>query len=109
VLAAGVDRRVARLAPRIALVGSLVTALAFSLSDPDARIAGAAVDRYERTGKLDNLYLELLSADAVPALQRLPADRRDEILRTIGDRLAGGDGLLGFNIARARARSRLDD
>jgi hypothetical protein len=104
VLAAGVRRSVARAAPRIAVALSLVAALAFSLSDPDRRIADRAVDRLAQKGAVDEWYLRSLSADALPALERLPPVARGGVLSEVRGRLKEPDGIAGFNWARARAR-----
>ena len=57
----------ARLAPAAVLV-TTAGLLAFSLGNPDRRIAERNIDRWEATGRLDVSYLASLSADAVPAL-----------------------------------------
>ena len=64
----------ARLAPAAVL---LTTAglLAFSLGNPDRRIAERNIDRWEATAAIDEFYLASLSADAVPALVELPHAR----------------------------------
>jgi hypothetical protein len=104
VLAAGVSARARALAPRIVLVGSGLAVLAFSLSNPDARIAERAVDRQAATGRLDRSYLAGLSADAIPALRRLPEPVRSSVLRAPLRRLQRPDGLAGFNVSRWAAR-----
>ena len=82
--------------------------LAFWLSDPDRRIAAHNVERYEATGRIDTWYLAQLSADAVPALMRLPAALRERVITRQRARLAGApDGLAGANVSRARARDAL--
>ena len=103
VLAAGAHRRVASLAPRVVLPASLAALLVVSLANPDGRIAGSAVARFERTGQLDEDRIALLSADALPALERLPA-RFERDRAALRQRLARPDGLAGLNLARARAR-----
>ena len=82
--------------------------LAFWLSDPDRRIAAHNVERYEATGRIDTWYLAQLSADAVPALMRLPAALRERAITRQRARLAGApDGVAGANVSRARARDAL--
>ena len=50
-------------------------------------------------------YLGGLSADAAPALARLPPGLRTYALASLRTRLdEDDDGLLGFNLVRARAR-----
>jgi hypothetical protein len=87
----------------VALAG--VFAVAFWVGDPDRRIAAHDVQRYEQTGRIDTGYLSGLSADAVPALLRLPAPLRAEALGPQASRLARTrDGFAGANLARMRAR-----
>ncbi|MDX6721215.1 MAG: hypothetical protein QOJ63_3469 [Solirubrobacteraceae bacterium] len=87
----------------VALAG--VFAVAFWVGDPDRRIAAHNVQRYEQTGRIDTGYLSGLSADAVPALVRLPAPLRAEALGPQASRLARTrDGFAGANLARMRAR-----
>ena len=54
--------------------------LGLNLLGPDALAASANVDRYAATGKVDLAYLARLSDDAVPALARLPAADRAQVL-----------------------------
>ena len=106
IVALACDRR-GWLAQATVLLGALA-ALAFWVSDPDRRIAAHNVERYEATGRIDTNYLALLSADAVPALLRLPAPLRERALSVQRARLAGApDGVAGANVARARARDAL--
>lgn len=94
--------------PRATVVLGALAALAFWLGDPEGRIAAHNVERYESTGRIDLPYLAGLSADAVPALLRLPAPLRDEVLSRQRGRLAAApDGLAATNRARARARDAL--
>lgn len=62
----------ARFAPRAAVVWTAAALAAFTLANPDALIARHNVDRWHETGKIDRSYLESLSADATPALRRVP-------------------------------------
>ena len=103
VLAAGAARR-ARWLPRAVVALSAAGMLAFAVSDPDRRIAEHNVDRFERTGRIDAIALERLSADAAPALMRLPAHLRSCTTAPIRRELATPDGLAGLNAGRARAR-----
>jgi hypothetical protein len=79
--------------------------------NPDHLIAQQNVARYEATGKIDLAYLATLSADAVPALDRLPAELRRCVLTEIDQDLArlGDDALREWNLGRAQARSILAD
>ena len=95
---------------RTATLAVVVTAaglLAFSLSSPDHRIAERNIDRWEETGRIDELYLRALSADAVPALVELPTLRRVRVTATLRDRLRTGDPWSSANLSRSRARSLL--
>jgi hypothetical protein len=95
------------LARATVLLGALA-ALAFWVSDPDRRIAAHNVERYESTGRIDLAYLSHLSADAVPALLKLPPGMRERVLARQRERLLGApDGLSSANRARARARDAL--
>ncbi|MBA3300622.1 MAG: DUF4173 domain-containing protein, partial [Thermoleophilaceae bacterium] len=97
VLALGAAGRRA-LVVRAATLASGVALLAFSLANPDGRVGAANVDRFERTGKIDLGYLRGLSADAVPAIERLPAGERGAARPDV----KGSGGLFGFNLARAQ-------
>ncbi|WP_411107457.1 DUF4153 domain-containing protein [Streptomyces sp. cmx-4-9] len=90
IVAAGVFG--ARWLPR-AVVGSAAGAvLVFGLLSPDGMVAERNVARFEETGKIDLAYFQSLSADAVPALDRLPEPKRSCALRGINDELsAAGD------------------
>ena len=103
VSAAWLLRRTAVL-PRLAAGSGAAVLLAVSLAGPDAIVADRAVDRFERTGKIDVDYLSMLSADAVPALQRLPEPQRTCAL-------AGAEPLsdpwYAANLGRARAADSL--
>lgn len=104
VLAAGARDRVRRAAPRAALGLTLGAVLAFSLSNPDGRIADRATDRALAGGDVDVAYLGGLSADALPAARRLPPALRGPVLARLEADLRRGDGVAGWNLARARAR-----
>ena len=91
--------------PRATVALAGVCGFAFWVGDPDRRIAAHNVERYAQTGRIDTGYLSELSADAVPALARLPAEQRDQALGEQRRRLADTrDGFAGANVARARAR-----
>jgi hypothetical protein len=104
VLSAGLSRAIARALPRLATALTFAGVLAFSLSNPDGRIAQRAVDRAAAGGEVDTEYLRDLSADALPALERLPPRQRAEVLPDLHAGLRRPDGLAGLNLARARAR-----
>jgi hypothetical protein len=107
VLLAGVLRR-GTLVPRVLVGLSALTALGFAAINPDARIAARNVDRYEDTGRLDAGYLRTLSADAAPAIARLPPMVAACASYTVRWDLRRDDGLAGANVGRVRARDALD-
>lgn len=103
-LAAGV-RMSADWLPRAVVGLSAVVVLGLAALNPDAYIADRNVTRYQKTGTIDVAYLSLLSADAVPALLRLPPDLRACALDRLAPTLrAGRDPWYDANLSRARAR-----
>jgi hypothetical protein len=104
VILAGVRLRAGWL-PRAVAGTALVGLLVVAQVNPDRFIADRNVDRYARTGDIDLPYLATLSADAAPALDRLPPDRRACALYAIAARLIWTpDDWRGWNLARSRAR-----
>ncbi|MGW4627063.1 DUF4153 domain-containing protein [Streptomyces rubiginosohelvolus] len=83
ILAAGVFG--ARFLPRAIAVSAAAGVLAFGLLSPDGLIAEQNVQRFEarESAGIDIDYLKDLSADAVPALDRLPERERSCALRII--------------------------
>lgn len=80
--------------------------LLLAVLGPDAVAAGYNVDRFERTGSLDVAYLATLSADAVPAVDRLPEPERSCALAGM---LPGArEPWYAFNVSRDRAAPVLD-
>ncbi|MFJ6482833.1 MULTISPECIES: DUF4153 domain-containing protein [unclassified Streptomyces] len=72
-----------------AFAGSVAAAvLAFGLLSPDGMVAERNVARFEADAKIDLSYFQSLSADAVPALDRLPEPQRSCALRGINDEMA---------------------
>lgn len=69
-------RRGAAWLPRTVTATAALGVLAFGLVSPDRLVAEQNVDRFQATGKIDVSYLRNLSADAVPALDRLPRPQR---------------------------------
>jgi len=105
---AGVWRPAARHLPRLAVALILGDLVAYSTSAPDARIARENVERFARTGQLDRDYVQRLSAEAVPALVRLPEKERRCVLAEQRRRLRTSDGgWAAANHARSRARAAL--
>lgn len=91
--------------PRAAILTAGILLAGFGLMNPDAFVAHRNIDRYEATGKLDQRYLGGLSGDAVPViLSRLaPAERACILIPARSDAgVDGPDGVLGWNLGRAR-------
>ncbi|MFC9429057.1 DUF4153 domain-containing protein [Streptomyces sp. NPDC056987] len=94
--------------PRAVAASAGAGVLAFGLVSPDALVAERNVQRYERTHKIDVEYFRELSADAVPALDRLPEPLRSCALRGIADGLGPGDEpWYATSLAESRARDLL--
>ncbi|GAA5110505.1 DUF4153 domain-containing protein [Pseudonocardia adelaidensis] len=82
--------------------------LGLAALDPDAFVATSNVDRFASTGQLDTYYLGTLSADAVPALARLPEPQRCEVLPRIAAVMAVPEkSWTGWNASRTAAREML--
>lgn len=109
VLLAGVRTR-AEWLPRAVVATAVAWLLALAALDPDRFIAERNIERWESSGKLDLTYLGRLSADAVPALERLPETLRRCAMAEAASDLAAyqGDGWTGWNLARARARASVE-
>jgi hypothetical protein len=90
--------------PRAVAVSAAVGVLAFGLLSPDGLVAERNVQRYERTGKIDIGYLDGLSADAVPALDRLPEPLRSCALVHIARDL-DADETPWYAVSRAETRA----
>jgi two-component system sensor histidine kinase BaeS len=92
--------------PRLVIGSAGAALLALALAGPDALAARWNVDRFADTGRIDTAYLSMLSADAVPALDRLPEPQRWCVLhgREITD-----DGWTTWNLSRAASDSTLRD
>ncbi|MFF3859351.1 DUF4153 domain-containing protein [Streptomyces sp. NPDC002209] len=74
--------------PRAVAGSAAVAVLAFGLLSPDGMVAERNVARFQQDGKIDLAYFQSLSADAVPALDRLPEPRRSCALRGINNELS---------------------
>jgi hypothetical protein len=85
------------------VVAGAVALLALAVLDPERFVAERNVDRYATTGEFDVSYHSRLSADAVPALARLPEPLRSCALDLMVSRLdrAGQDDWRSANLARA--------
>jgi hypothetical protein len=99
VLLAGVRLRAPWL-PGAVVVTAAAALLGLAAVNPDGFVADRNVDRYSQTGKLDVAYLQVLSADAVPAVDRLPEPARSCALSGMHRPPAGW---AGWNLGRAQA------
>ncbi|MFJ2086713.1 DUF4153 domain-containing protein [Micromonospora chokoriensis] len=93
--------------PRLVIGTAVLALLGLALVNPDRLIAERNVDRYLQTGRLDIGYLSGLSADAVPALARLPEPVRVCALGQIAAELPR-DGFWETNLGRERARRMIE-
>ncbi|WP_405388215.1 DUF4173 domain-containing protein [Streptomyces sp. NBC_01102] len=103
ILAAGVFG--AKLLPRAVAVSAAVGVLAFGLISPDGMIAEQSIERHGSDKTIDVLYLRDLSADAVPALNKLPEPYRSCALERIQRNLETSDApwyATSWGEARAR-------
>ncbi|MFD6919957.1 DUF4153 domain-containing protein [Streptomyces sp. NPDC059944] len=108
IMAAGVWG--ARWLPRAVAASAAAGVLAFGLMSPDSLIAERNVQRYEDTQKFDLDYARGLSADAVPALDKLKEPMRSCALRMIAADLGGDDRpWYATSWGEARARDILRD
>ncbi|MFI0962432.1 DUF4153 domain-containing protein [Streptomyces sp. NPDC021080] len=108
IMAAGVWG--ARWLPRAVAASAAAGVLAFGLMSPDSLIAEQNVQRYEDTGRFDLLYARELSADAVPALDKLKEPMRSCVLRSFADDLSQDDApWYATSWGEARARDVLRD
>ncbi|WP_245663270.1 DUF4153 domain-containing protein [Nocardia inohanensis] len=88
-----------------AAVGTALSMLVgLAALNPERFIADRNIDRWETGKTIDGFYLSQLSADALPALDRLPEPMRTDIAETIRKRL-GQDTWQSFNLSRRAARN----
>ncbi|MDG4822065.1 DUF4173 domain-containing protein [Asanoa sp. WMMD1127] len=96
--------------PRAVLAIATGGLLALAVLNPDRFIADRNVDRYLATGRIDVHYLSTLSADAVPALDRLTGnDRACAIWRANNALATTRDDWRSANLSRYQARLLLAD
>lgn len=88
--------------PRAAIGAAAVTLLVLAVVNPEGLVADRNIDRWQSGKSLDRDYLSGLSADILPALDRLPALERERI-RTSLDLGPRHDSWQGWNLSRARA------
>jgi hypothetical protein len=110
ILLAGVRLQASWL-PRVAVAAGVLALVGLVAVNPDGLIAEQNVSRYQSLHRIDLNYLETLSADAVPALNELPADLRTCVLAQIDEELdrLGRDEPRQWNLSRSRARQLLAD
>ncbi|WP_280421420.1 DUF4153 domain-containing protein [Nocardia carnea] len=89
--------------PRSAIATGTAALLALAALNPEGLVAAENIDRWERGEKLDVDYLAGLSVDIVPALDRLPAPIRNDLLDRLDHQL-DDDTWNSWNLSRARAR-----
>ncbi|MGW1025887.1 DUF4153 domain-containing protein [Streptomyces sp. NPDC002577] len=99
----------ARWLPRVVAASAAAGVLTFGLLSPDGLIAEQNVQRYEATGKFDLDYARELSADAVPALDRLDEPLRSCALQDIAEDLRDDGPWYATSWGEAHARRSLDD
>ncbi|MER6298873.1 DUF4173 domain-containing protein [Kitasatospora sp. NPDC001539] len=87
-ITAGLTRRADWL-PRVVVLSGMLTVAVYGLMGPDSIVAEQNVDRFERSQQIDLRNVRELSADAVPALDRLPEPQRTCALQLIRTDLAG--------------------
>jgi hypothetical protein len=105
VMIAGIRLRARWLARAVAGAGVLAL-LGLVAANPDGLIADRNIARYERGHPIDTAYLSGLSADAVPALDRLSGRDRVCALGPIAGELdRNADDWRGWNYGRSRARA----
>lgn len=107
VLVAGVRLR-ADWVPRAVLGTAMALLIGLAVLNPDRFIAERNLERYAETGTIDEYYLSGLSADAVPALVKLPESMRSCALADhAADLSIHRDGPLDWNLGRVQARAAL--
>ncbi|WP_169811710.1 DUF4153 domain-containing protein [Nocardia sienata] len=89
--------------PRSAIAAGTAALLALAALNPEGLVAAENIDRWESGKDLDVDYLAGLSVDIVPALDRLPAPIRDDLLDRLDNQL-DDDAWNSWNLARTRAR-----
>jgi hypothetical protein len=113
VMAAGVRLRGRSTWLPSAIVGTAVLALlGIAVLNPDRYIAEQNAIRFADTGYIDLYYMRDLSADAVPALDRLPEPYRSCVLDEVNRELENSEAdeeWRHWNLGRAQARWILAD
>ncbi|MFD0522022.1 DUF4153 domain-containing protein [Paractinoplanes durhamensis] len=81
--------------------------LGLAALDPEGYVASRNAARYQGSGKIDAWYLRALSADATPALTKLPDPVRRCTLSWIAEDLKKPDPWYAWNLGRQQAREAL--
>ncbi|WP_332642768.1 DUF4153 domain-containing protein [Aeromicrobium sp.] len=92
--------------PRFGLFSGVGLLLALALVNPEAWVAKQNIERFEATGKIDWVYLQTLSDDALPTLAGLPDDQ--VLCALLSGHGKSDNDWLEWNIGRARANSVFD-
>lgn len=92
--------------PRAVVGSGLIALLVIGAANPDRFIAERNIDRWQHSGVIDVDYLRDLSADVVPALERLPEPLRDCVLGRFAVELAQPESPRSWNLGRSLARAR---
>ncbi|MFC5665600.1 DUF4153 domain-containing protein [Kitasatospora misakiensis] len=92
--------------PRAAVLSAAAAAAVYGLMGPDAMVAEQNVARFERTGQIDLRNVRGLSADAVPALDRLPGDYRTCALSVVAYGLRADGPLPWYATSLSESRAR---
>ncbi|PWU47905.1 DUF4173 domain-containing protein, partial [Micromonospora globispora] len=107
ILVAGIRWR-GRWIPGATVGLAVVMLLSLAVLNPEDYAAQRNIARYKQTGKIDAWYLRALSADATPALAKLPDPVRRCTLSWIDADLSLPDPWYAWNLGRYRARQTLD-
>ncbi|MBO4208913.1 DUF4153 domain-containing protein [Micromonospora echinofusca] len=94
--------------PRTTVGLAVLMLLSLAVLNPEDYAARRNIARYEQTGEIDAWYLRALSADATPALTKLPGPVRRCTLSWIARDLKEPDPWYAWNLGRTRARAALD-
>jgi Domain of unknown function (DUF4173) len=95
--------------PSTTVVLAVLMLLGLAALDPEGYVASRNAARYAGSGKIDAWYLRALSADATPALTKLPDPVRRCTLSWIAEDLKTPDPWYAWNLGRQRARDALAD
>ncbi|MFI6865617.1 DUF4153 domain-containing protein [Nocardia sp. NPDC050406] len=89
--------------PRAAVGAGAATLLVLAILNPERFVAERNIDSWEAGERLDTWYLSQLSADVLPAAERLPEPLRSKVVNPILADLED-DPWRGWNMSRSAAR-----